>query len=177
MNSTGKRTLVIGGGGPGIGGAIARAFGDAGAKVVVCDVDAQRTHQASSQVGDRGFAVTAGVRSTGPPGRQTYAGSLLWPPTATPWRNGTAASVPDFLERLRDRIKQHCDDHHQPWPARAGYARHEADTTIRAARLEADLSGTHPARPSADAIALRLVDPRRLDRSAQAPANGRRYTA
>ena len=30
--------------------------------------------------------------------------------------------VPDFLERLRDRIKQHCDDHHQPWPVRTRYS-------------------------------------------------------
>lgn len=32
-------------------------------------------------------------------------------------------SVPDFLDRLHNRIKQHCDSHHQPWPARARYAR------------------------------------------------------
>ena len=67
-------------------------------------------------------------------------------------------SVPDFLERLRDRIKQHCDDHHQPWPARARYARHEADTTVRASSVEADLSGSHQARPTADEILLSLVD-------------------
>lgn len=33
-------------------------------------------------------------------------------------------SVPAFLERLNDRIRQHCDDQHQPWPARARFARH-----------------------------------------------------
>ncbi|MGC3994745.1 MAG: hypothetical protein QM779_11635 [Propionicimonas sp.] len=33
--------------------------------------------------------------------------------------------VPDFLQRMQDRIKQHCDDQHQLWPARARYARHD----------------------------------------------------
>ena len=32
-------------------------------------------------------------------------------------------SVPAFLERLADRVRQHCDDHHQPWPARSRFAR------------------------------------------------------
>lgn len=63
MQLSGKRTLVIGGGGPGIGGAITRAFGDAGAKVVVCDVDAQHAREASAQVKDQGHAVVADVRS------------------------------------------------------------------------------------------------------------------
>jgi len=36
--------------------------------------------------------------------------------------------VPDFLQRLRDRIKQHCEDHHQPWPARARFARRTAES-------------------------------------------------
>ena len=39
--------------------------------------------------------------------------------------------VPDFLERLRMRIKQHCDDHHQPWPSRARFSRYLADAAAR----------------------------------------------
>ena len=28
-------------------------------------------------------------------------------------------SVPAFLDRTKDRVKQHCDTEHQPWPARS----------------------------------------------------------
>ena len=63
MQLSGKRTLVIGGGGSGIGGAISRAFGRAGADVVVGDFDPQRAHEASAEVGDRAHAVAADVRS------------------------------------------------------------------------------------------------------------------
>jgi hypothetical protein len=31
-------------------------------------------------------------------------------------------SVPAFIERLHDRVKQHCDYEHQAWPARARFA-------------------------------------------------------
>lgn len=33
-------------------------------------------------------------------------------------------TVPGFLERLKERTRHHCDEHHQAWPARARYARH-----------------------------------------------------
>lgn len=50
-------------------------------------------------------------------------------------------TVPAFLDRLRQRTKSHCDERHQPWPARARYARHlAADATAerrRALRLDA----------------------------------------
>ena len=52
-------------------------------------------------------------------------------------------TVPAFLERLRQRTKSHCEEHHQPWPARARYARYASDTAVAERRqaYEADASG------------------------------------
>jgi len=49
--------------------------------------------------------------------------------------------VPALLERIQRRVKQHCDDHHQPWPARARFAHHQADAQAqrRTAAFELDL--------------------------------------
>lgn len=49
-------------------------------------------------------------------------------------------SVPAFCERLRQRIKSHCDEHHQPWPARTRFARHTSDSAAvkREQALQAD---------------------------------------
>ena len=33
-------------------------------------------------------------------------------------------TLPGFLDRMRARLKAHCDQDHQPWPARGRYARH-----------------------------------------------------
>ena len=33
-------------------------------------------------------------------------------------------TVPAFLDRLRQRVRSHCDEHHQPWPARARHISH-----------------------------------------------------
>lgn len=33
-------------------------------------------------------------------------------------------TLPGFLDRTRARLKAHCDQDHQPWPARGRYARH-----------------------------------------------------
>lgn len=50
-------------------------------------------------------------------------------------------SVPSFLDRLRERTKQHCDEHHQAWPARARFARHEGEA-MAAFRRRAQSSDT-----------------------------------
>jgi len=49
--------------------------------------------------------------------------------------------VPALLERIQKRVKQHCDDHHQAWPARARFAHHgaEAQAQRRIAAFESDL--------------------------------------
>lgn len=38
--------------------------------------------------------------------------------------------LPGFLDRMRQRLKSHCEDDHQPWPARSRYARHVADAAV-----------------------------------------------
>ncbi|MEU8819600.1 SDR family oxidoreductase [Actinoplanes sp. NPDC048796] len=57
------KALVIGGGGTGIGRAITRAFGAAGASVAVADIDAARAGEAAAELGDRGLALSGDVRS------------------------------------------------------------------------------------------------------------------
>lgn len=36
-------------------------------------------------------------------------------------------SLPPFIERVRNRVQDHCTDGHQPWPARSRYAAHKGD--------------------------------------------------
>lgn len=40
-------------------------------------------------------------------------------------------SLPAFTDRMRTRLKNHCEDGHQPWPARGRLARHAADNSRR----------------------------------------------
>lgn len=66
MRLDGKRALVIGGGGQGIGRAVSDAFGAAGAAVVVADIDASRADEAVSELRQQGatsFPLTVDVRS------------------------------------------------------------------------------------------------------------------
>lgn len=52
----GKRVLVLGGGGAGIGRAIVRRLGDAGAAVVVADLQQDRAEEAGAELVERGAA-------------------------------------------------------------------------------------------------------------------------
>lgn len=36
-------------------------------------------------------------------------------------------TLPGFLERMRGRLKTHCEPDHQPWPARSRHVRHTGD--------------------------------------------------
>jgi hypothetical protein len=66
-------------------------------------------------------------------------------------------SVPAFFDRLHERVKQHCDDHHQPWPARARFSRHLADVERRSIQYDSGSVATS-AEPRLAEPVLRLVD-------------------
>ena len=66
MQLSGKRALVIGGGGGGIGRAVTEAFGNEGAAVVVADLNPRRAEEAAEAVRQRGgtaYPVSGDVRS------------------------------------------------------------------------------------------------------------------
>lgn len=50
--------------------------------------------------------------------------------------------LPGFIDRMRQRLKQSCDDDHQPWPARSRHTRHtgEEATAGRLHGFESDLN-------------------------------------
>lgn len=70
-------------------------------------------------------------------------------------------AVPNFLDRLRSRLKQHCDGQHQPNPARSRQNRYISLESVRGREkaIEADLAGFEPVHEQApQRPALRLVD-------------------
>ena len=50
--------------------------------------------------------------------------------------------LPGFIDRMRQRLKQSCDDDHQPWPARSRHTRHTGEEAAarRLHGFESDLS-------------------------------------
>ena len=56
-------------------------------------------------------------------------------------------TLPGFFERLRSRLKAHCDQDHQPWPARGRHARHtDVDRSRRRqGAYNDDVRQLHPA--------------------------------
>ncbi|WP_433163720.1 SDR family NAD(P)-dependent oxidoreductase [Kribbella sp. CA-247076] len=66
MRLTGKRALVIGGGGAGIGRAVTNAFGAEGAAVTIADISAERAAEAAEAVrlaGGTAYPVSGDVRA------------------------------------------------------------------------------------------------------------------
>ena len=71
-------------------------------------------------------------------------------------------TLPGFFERLRSRLKAHCDQDHQPWPARSRHLRHTGDGHAKRRRQAFDGDVQHlspseqitPTRPR-----LRLLNP------------------
>ena len=49
--------------------------------------------------------------------------------------------LPGFFDRMKQRLKQSCDDYHQPWPARGRYTRYtgEAASALRLGAFKSDL--------------------------------------
>ena len=71
-------------------------------------------------------------------------------------------SLPAFVERTRSRIKNHCEDGHQPWPAKGRYARHANETSqhTRAQAFARDLQSRiqHPTGTPPSRTPLTIVD-------------------
>lgn len=59
MRLEGRRTLIIGGGGGGIGRAIVRAFGTEGATIAVADIDLDRAAEAADEMAAAGATASA----------------------------------------------------------------------------------------------------------------------
>ena len=59
-------------------------------------------------------------------------------------------SLPGFHERMRGRLKTHCEQDHQPWPARSRHLRHTAQphTAARSHLYEMDAQRFEPRSPA-----------------------------
>jgi hypothetical protein len=44
---------------------------------------------------------------------------------------GTRRSLPGFTERMKSRLRNHCEDGHQPWPAKGRCTRYAAEINRR----------------------------------------------
>ena len=61
------------------------------------------------------------------------AGATLTSDMLEDWHRST---LPGFLDRMRARLRNHCDEGHQAWPAKGRHTRH-TDEASRAERAEA----------------------------------------
>ena len=73
-------------------------------------------------------------------------------PTSSALEEWHRYGVPGFLERLKARIKNGCDEHHSAWPAEGRYRRQEGRVAAseRARRFADDLSAVTLAIPKPD---------------------------
>jgi hypothetical protein len=78
----------------------------------------------------------------------------------TPWRNGRH-NLPAFTERMKSRLRNHCEDGHQAWPTKGRHTRYMAETSrhTREDHFAADISALKPTEPKGRRRArLGLVD-------------------
>ncbi len=77
-------------------------------------------------------------------------------------------ALPAFTDRTRQRVKDHCEDGHQQWPAKGRHSRHlgEAATTQRVHAFDRDVAARQ-SRPAASEDSagprLRVVDGQTID--------------
>ena len=71
-------------------------------------------------------------------------------PTSSALEEWHRYGVPGFLERLKARTKNSCDEHHANWPAQGRHSRHtsRAATAERKALFDADVAELGPTEPS-----------------------------
>lgn len=65
--------------------------------------------------------------------------------TSDPLEEWHRYTLPSFLDRLRGRLRDHCEEGHQPWPARGRHTRHtsEAQHDLRHHTYAADARVLH----------------------------------
>lgn len=92
-------------------------------------------------------------------------------PTSSALEEWHRFGIPGFLERLKTRTKNSCDEHHASWPAEARYARGAGQAAVagRAPLFDADVAtllSTDPAprstlttRPVLRRSSVELIDP------------------
>jgi hypothetical protein len=51
--------------------------------------------------------------------------------TSDPLEDWQRDSLPSFTERMRTRLRNHCQEDHQSWPAKGRYTRHIAEASCR----------------------------------------------
>ena len=82
-------------------------------------------------------------------------------PTSSALEEWHRYGVPGFLERLKTRTKNACDEHHSSWPAQGRRARHTSPdaTAERAGAFEGDVALLNPpkAKPEPTPRVLHLV--------------------
>ena len=69
-------------------------------------------------------------------------------------------SLPSFTERMKTRLRNHCQENHQSWPAKGRHTRHIADAS-RHRRMQtyaADLGASKPLHRHTQSPRLGLVD-------------------
>jgi hypothetical protein len=64
--------------------------------------------------------------------QRNRAGTALTSDALEEWQRFT---LPSFLDRMRNRIKDHCEDGHQTWPARSRYTRFTSDPETHQRRV------------------------------------------
>lgn len=82
--------------------------------------------------------------------------------TSDPLEDWHRYCLPAFLDRTRARVKDHCQDGHQPWAAHVRYARHTGRGTLhRQQRYASDLEFVQGSRRPHGAPPSRLTNGRR----------------
>jgi hypothetical protein len=85
------------------------------------------------------------------------AGAALTSDLLEDWHRST---LPGFLDRMRARLRNHCDEGHQAWPAKGRHIRH-TERACRAERAEAftaDVNTLDEQSPDAPHRAFSVVD-------------------
>ncbi|NHA68771.1 hypothetical protein [Phycicoccus flavus] len=76
-------------------------------------------------------------------------------------------ALPTFHDRMRERLKTHCDNGHQPWPSTSRHARHTSDPhhrrRIHTYTIDARFDAPQDLAPVAPSARLRVVDGEVLD--------------